>query len=29
MSASNNYLMQYSQMEKKDIIAHPWNATVV
>lgn len=29
MSVSNNYLMQYSHMEKKDIIAHPWNATVV
>lgn len=29
MSVSDNYLMKYSQMEKKDIIAHPWNATVV
>lgn len=29
MSVSSNYLMQYSQMEKKDIMVHPWNATVV
>lgn len=29
MNVSNNYLMQYSQREKKDIMVHPWNATVV
>lgn len=29
MSVSDNYLMRYSQMDKKDIMAHPWNATVV